>query len=205
MGAARVPSAAWRACQRPQQSGYGRPRPHGQGPKGGWASVTAMISAFALVVSYFSGPMLNFGDFSRYGKSYSEVKKGNFWGLPVNFLFFSLLVVCTVSAAVTVIGTDEDGNIITDPVHIVDKIDNTTAAVLSFAAIAAIAWYGDMELAPHLGLFASRGPIDVHVVWGEPIPFDLDGDVGRRAGQQQPGQRARGAGASVHGGLLRSQ
>ncbi|MBD0860983.1 NCS1 family nucleobase:cation symporter-1 [Gordonia sp. zg691] len=102
----------------------------------GWSSITMMISAIALVVSYFSGPMLNFGDFSRYGRSFGEVKKGNFWGLPVNFLFFSLLVVCTVSAAATVIGTDEDGNIITDPVHIVDRIDNTTAAVLGVLTFA---------------------------------------------------------------------
>lgn len=104
--------------------------------KSGWASVTAMISAFALVVSYFSGPMLNFGDFSRYGKTFGEVKKGNFWGLPVNFLFFSILVVCTVSAAATVIGRDADGKFITDPVHIVDKIDNTTAAVLGVLTFA---------------------------------------------------------------------
>ncbi|MDL9937905.1 NCS1 family nucleobase:cation symporter-1 [Gordonia sp. ABSL1-1] len=102
----------------------------------GWASVTAMISAFALVVSYFSGPMLNFGDFSRYGKSFAEVKKGNFLGLPVNFLFFSILVVCTVSAGATVIGRDADGKIITDPVHIVDQIDNTTAAVLGVLTFA---------------------------------------------------------------------
>ena len=108
-----------------------------EGPaKTGWAQWSAMISAVALVVSYFSGPMLNFGDFSRYGKSFHEVKKGNFWGLPVNFLFFSLLVVVTVSAAVTVIGKDEDGKIITDPVHIVDKIDNTTAAVLGVLTFA---------------------------------------------------------------------
>uniref|UniRef100_UPI003D8F7563 NCS1 family nucleobase:cation symporter-1 n=1 Tax=Gordonia sp. B7-2 TaxID=3420932 RepID=UPI003D8F7563 len=109
-----------------------------EGPgKTGWASITAMISAFALVVSYFSGPMLNFGDFSRYGKSFGEVKKGNFWGLPVNFLFFSILVVCTVSAAATVIGRDpETGKFITDPVHIVDKIDNTTAAVLGVLTFA---------------------------------------------------------------------
>jgi NCS1 family nucleobase:cation symporter-1 len=104
--------------------------------KVGWDSVTATIGAIALVVSYFSGPMLNFGDFSRYGKTFGEVKKGNFWGLPVNFLFFSLLVVCTVSAGVTVIGKDENGAIITDPVHIVDRIDNTTAAVLGVLTFA---------------------------------------------------------------------
>jgi NCS1 family nucleobase:cation symporter-1 len=33
-----------------------------------------MITATALVVSYFSGPLLNFGDFSRYGKSMGEIR-----------------------------------------------------------------------------------------------------------------------------------
>jgi 1-acyl-sn-glycerol-3-phosphate acyltransferase len=35
----------------------------------------------------------------------------------------------------------------------------------------AIAWYGDMELAPHLALFLREGPLDAVVSWGEPIPF----------------------------------
>lgn len=39
-----------------------------------------------------------------------------------------------------------------------------------------IAWYGDMELAPHLTLFASRGPIDVHVHWGSAIAFEAATD-----------------------------
>ncbi|GJE37941.1 lysophospholipid acyltransferase family protein [Methylobacterium persicinum] len=39
-----------------------------------------------------------------------------------------------------------------------------------------IAWYGDMELAPHLAAFVKGGPIDVHVVWGTPILFDAETD-----------------------------
>ncbi len=39
-----------------------------------------------------------------------------------------------------------------------------------------IAWYGDMELAPHLTTFVQGGPIDVHIVWGNPIPFEADTD-----------------------------
>ncbi len=39
-----------------------------------------------------------------------------------------------------------------------------------------VAWYGDMDLAPHLGLFANRGAIDVHVVWGAPIVFEAGTD-----------------------------
>ena len=78
----------------------------------GWDALPVMLSAIALVVSYFSGPMLNFGDFSRYGKSFDAVKKGNFWGLPINFVFFSLLTVITTAATLPVFG-----ELITDPVH----------------------------------------------------------------------------------------
>ncbi|QFU14924.1 lysophospholipid acyltransferase family protein [Microvirga thermotolerans] len=35
-----------------------------------------------------------------------------------------------------------------------------------------IAWYGDMELAPHLRTFLEAHPLDVTVTWGEPIPFN---------------------------------
>jgi lyso-ornithine lipid O-acyltransferase len=37
-----------------------------------------------------------------------------------------------------------------------------------------IAWYGDMDLGPHLKLFVEGHPIDVVVTWGEPIPFNGD-------------------------------
>ncbi|MDR7036813.1 1-acyl-sn-glycerol-3-phosphate acyltransferase [Methylobacterium sp. BE186] len=39
-----------------------------------------------------------------------------------------------------------------------------------------VAWYGDMDLAPHLARFVRRGPIDVHVVWGAPIAFEAGTD-----------------------------
>jgi NCS1 family nucleobase:cation symporter-1 len=91
----------------------------------GWDALPVMINAVALVVSYFSGPMLNFGDFSRYGSSFEAVKRGNFWGLPVNFLGFSLLTVITASATVPVFG-----HLITDPVETVSRIDSTFAVVL---------------------------------------------------------------------------
>ncbi|MEH3144484.1 MAG: lysophospholipid acyltransferase family protein [Methylobacterium frigidaeris] len=34
-----------------------------------------------------------------------------------------------------------------------------------------VAWYGDMDLAPHVATFLKRGPIDALVVWGEPVTF----------------------------------
>ncbi len=101
----------------------------------GWDAVPVMLSAIALVVSYFSGPMLNFGDFSRYGKSFDAVKKGNFWGLPVNFVFFSLLTVITTAATLPVFG-----ELITDPVHTVGRIDSTTAVVLGALTFMIATW-----------------------------------------------------------------
>jgi NCS1 family nucleobase:cation symporter-1 len=91
----------------------------------GLDSIPVMLGAIALVVSYFSGPMLNFGDFSRYGKSFTAVKKGNFLGLPVNFLVFSVLVVVTASLTLPVFG-----ELLTDPVQTVARIDSTFAIVL---------------------------------------------------------------------------
>lgn len=86
--------------------------------------------AIALVVSYFSGPLLNFGDFSRYGKSMQQVKKGNFWGLPFNFIFFSLITVVTVSGTYSLFG-----KMVTDPLETVAMIDNTFAVVLGLLTV----------------------------------------------------------------------
>jgi nucleobase:cation symporter-1, NCS1 family len=88
-------------------------------------SIPIMIAAVAIVVSYFSGPMLNFGDFSRYAKSFTSVRKGNWLGLPLNFLFFSILTVVTASATVPVFG-----ELITDPIETVQRIDSGFAILL---------------------------------------------------------------------------
>ena len=91
----------------------------------GWAALPVMITAISLVVSYFSGPMLNFGDFSRYCRSFASVRRGNVWGLPVNFLAFSLVTVITTSATFPVFG-----HLITDPVETVSRIDEPFAVIL---------------------------------------------------------------------------
>ena len=68
---------------------------------------------------------MNYGDFARYGKDFKSIKKGNFLGLPVNFLVFSLLVVVTAAATRPVFG-----ELIIDPVHTVAKLDNVYAVIL---------------------------------------------------------------------------
>lgn len=83
------------------------------------------LGAVATVVAYFSGPMLNFGDFSRYAKTFSAVKRGNLLGLPLNFVMFSLLTVLTASATLPVYG-----KLITDPIMTVQQIGTTFAIIL---------------------------------------------------------------------------
>ncbi|SPX55715.1 cytosine/purine/uracil/thiamine/allantoin permease family protein [Klebsiella pneumoniae] len=99
-----------------------------------------MITATALVVSYFSGPLLNFGDFSRYGKSMGEIRRGNRWGLPFNFLLFSVVTVVIVSGTQSLFG-----KMITDPIETVSRVGNDLAVAIGLltmitATIALISW-----------------------------------------------------------------
>ncbi|XCW70901.1 NCS1 family nucleobase:cation symporter-1 [Kosakonia cowanii] len=84
-----------------------------------------MITATALVVSYFSGPLLNFGDFSRYGKSMQAIRRGNRWGLPFNFLLFSIVTVVIVSGTQSLFG-----KMITDPIETVSHVGSDLAMAI---------------------------------------------------------------------------
>lgn len=65
-----------------------------------------------------------------------------------------------------------------------------------------IAWYGDMELAPHLAAFVQGGPIDVHVIWGAPIAFEANTDrkVATAAVEAEVRAALRGVGVNGAGG-----
>jgi NCS1 family nucleobase:cation symporter-1 len=89
------------------------------------ATIVALLTAVSLVVAYFSTLLLNFCDFSRFSPTERMVKVGNFWGLPVNFLAFSLVVVVVTSGSQTVFG-----EAITDPVQVVAKIPNTLVLIV---------------------------------------------------------------------------
>ena len=84
-----------------------------------------MVIAAMIVIGYFSGPTLNFGDFSRYARSMSAVRKGNFWGLPVNFLVFAATTVAMVSATLPVFG-----EMIDDPIATVARLDSDVVVII---------------------------------------------------------------------------
>lgn len=59
----------------------------------------------------------------------------------------------------------------------------------------AIAWYGDMDLAPHVAAFVREGSIDAVVHWGEPIPFDAASDRKRATAEAEAAVRTAVQGA----------
>ena len=94
-------------------------------PASGAATIGLMANAAMLIVAYFGALLLNFGDFARFGKSESAMKKGNFLGLPVNFLVFSIITVIVTAGTLQVFG-----KAIMDPVLIVERIGNPLVVII---------------------------------------------------------------------------
>jgi nucleobase:cation symporter-1, NCS1 family len=89
------------------------------------ATVGLMANAAMLIIAYFSALLLNFGDFARFGESEAAMKMGNFLGLPVNFLVFSIITVIVTTGTLQVFG-----EAIMDPVLIVERIGNPIVVVI---------------------------------------------------------------------------
>jgi nucleobase:cation symporter-1, NCS1 family len=84
-----------------------------------------MANAAMLIVAYFAALLLNFGDFSRFGRDERAMKIGNFLGLPLNFIVFAIITVIVTAGTVQVFG-----QAIMDPVAIVQKIGNPWVVAL---------------------------------------------------------------------------
>jgi len=96
-----------------------------------FGAVHAFFAAVALVVAYFSTLLLNFCDFARFAPDRRAVVIGNFWGLPVNFIAFSVVSVLVTAGTFAVYG-----EYITDPVEVVGRIDNVVVLLLGAVTFA---------------------------------------------------------------------
>jgi 1-acyl-sn-glycerol-3-phosphate acyltransferase len=65
------------------------------------------------------------------------------------------------------LGPQDDGEIIVQPLAILYLGRHGLPGGRAERAL--LAWYGDTELGPHLADMLNGGPIDVELVWGEPI------------------------------------
>ncbi|MGY5107114.1 cytosine permease, partial [Streptomyces sp. 900105245] len=124
------------------------------------------FGAIGLVLATYGTLMLNFCDFSRFAPDYRTVRRGNFWGLPINSTAFVVLSVVVTAGSVEVFG-----EAITDPALLVAKIGNTW--VLVFGALTfAIATMGVNIVAN----FVSPA-YDLANVWPQKITFKVGGAI----------------------------
>ena len=102
-------------------------------------NIRPLLSVTGTIFAFFSIMILSFGDFSRYVKSDSELKKGNL-SLLLNliiFSFFALFIVSGVDAILKQDGKDI-AQILTNPTDIIGAFNNLliTNLVLIFIIIA---------------------------------------------------------------------
>jgi NCS1 family nucleobase:cation symporter-1 len=100
---------------------------------GGGEMWLKMLGAASLWVSIYGTFVLNFCDFTRNARSRKSIVKGNIWGIPVNMLFFGLIVVILTGGTFKI-----SGKLITSPADIVAAIPNTFLLVLASLALIAL-------------------------------------------------------------------
>ena len=95
-----------------------------------------LITVTSTVFAYFSIIILSFGDFSRYVKSESQLKKGNLT-LILNLIIFSFAALFIVSGMDAFLKQDPENlsRILTNPTDILGKIDNLFLIVLALIFI----------------------------------------------------------------------
>ena len=100
------------------------------------ANIAPLIWVVGSIFGFFSIVIVNYGDFSRYVKNETELKKGNL-SLILNLLIFSFFSVFIV------IGSDvflnlrflDLSSILTNPTDIIGKFDNTSITVIAIVFI----------------------------------------------------------------------
>ncbi|MEV0524588.1 NCS1 family nucleobase:cation symporter-1 [Streptomyces sp. NPDC050439] len=128
--------------------------------------VRQWFGAIGLILATYGTLMLNFCDFSRFAPDYRTVKRGNFWGLPINSTAFVILSVIVTAGSLEVFG-----KAITDPAELVAEIGNTW--VLIFGALTfAVATMGVNIVAN----FVSPA-YDLANVWPQKITFKIGGII----------------------------
>lgn len=89
-----------------------------------------IFGAAALWVSIYGTFVLNFCDFTRGASSKKAIVRGNFFGIPLNMLFFGAIVVVLTGTQFSI-----NGAVISSPSDVVEAIPNTLLLVLASGAL----------------------------------------------------------------------
>ncbi|EMD28338.1 NCS1 family nucleobase:cation symporter-1 [Amycolatopsis azurea] len=128
--------------------------------------VRQWFGAVGLILSIYGTLMLNFCDFSRFAPNQKTVRRGNFWGLPINSTAFALLSVLVTAGSLQVFG-----EAITEPAELLARIDNTPVLIIG-ALTFAIATMGVNIVAN----FVSPA-YDLANIWPKRITFTIGGMI----------------------------
>ena len=95
-----------------------------------------LITVTGTVFAYFSVVILSFGDFSRYVKNETQLKKGNL-SLVLNLIIFSFFALFIVSGMDAFLKQDPENltRILTNPTDILGKLDNLLLIILALIFI----------------------------------------------------------------------
>ncbi len=101
-----------------------------------YSNLGPLITVAGTTFAFFSIVILTFGDFSRYVKNESELKKGNI-SLMLNLIIFSFLALFIVAGTDAFLNKDPDNlsRILTNPTDIIGKIDNLLITCLALVFI----------------------------------------------------------------------
>jgi NCS1 family nucleobase:cation symporter-1 len=124
------------------------------------------FGAIGLILATYGTLMLNFCDFSRNAPDQKTVRRGNFWGLPINSTAFALLSVVVTAGSMQVFG-----EAITDPAELLAKVHNTPVLIIG-ALTFAIATMGVNIVAN----FVSPA-YDLANIWPKRITFTIGGMI----------------------------
>ena len=90
------------------------------------SSLAAFIAIFGTMVAYFAAVVINFGDFSRFVSSESEMRKGNLLGLVGNIVVFSFIALMVTAGTVVLFGET-----VTNPTDMVARVDNLFLTIVA--------------------------------------------------------------------------
>lgn len=98
--------------------------------KVGVDAVLAFVGVIGTMIAYFSAVVINFGDFARFSRSESSMKRGNLLGLPVSLTFFTFLSLFITAGAYIVLQGGE-GEPLTNPAEIVGLVGNVFLTIVA--------------------------------------------------------------------------
>ena len=133
---------------------------------GFWHGSWLILGAGFSTVAFMAGPILNFADFTRLGRSPGSVKRGNALGLLANGIAFAL-----VSVVIGIASAEVYGEPVTDPVALIAELDSIALVLVAAIAVSAA------QVGVNVILNFVSASFDFAHLWPKRISFKIGGAI----------------------------